>query len=42
VPGFDSEAFAHSKGFDLPTLRRQSQAAAALLASADPQVPDRF
>src|SRR4029077_4335789 len=30
------------KGFDLVTLRRESQAAAALLASADSQVPDCF
>jgi hypothetical protein len=40
VSGPNGEAFARPKGFDLVTLRRESQAAAALFLSADSQVSD--
>jgi hypothetical protein len=38
VPGSDREPFARTKGFDLVSLRREFQTAAALLALADPQI----
>ena len=42
VPGPDDKPFTRPKDSDLVALRRQPQAAAALLASAYPQVSDRF
>jgi hypothetical protein len=35
MPRLDREPFAHSKGFNLKTLRRKPQAAATLFLSAD-------
>jgi hypothetical protein len=41
MPRADAEPFTGPKGFDIATLNRKAQTAAALLFGADSQVSDR-